>query len=170
VVAAADATGRPLFAANAALEPPADPVGALWQLATTLREHRGDGHIASLVSEGITGLQAHVLQVANGRFPAGVIRQARGWAEQDWAAAAGALRDRGLLTAEPGPTLTAAGRVLLDGIESRTDERAWSGALSVLGEHGTEEIAAILQPSVRALLASGILPEANPTGLPQPGS
>jgi len=52
VAAAADPTGRPLFAANAALALPGDPVGRLWQLAATLREHRGDGHIAALVSEG----------------------------------------------------------------------------------------------------------------------
>jgi hypothetical protein len=169
VVAAADRTGRPMFAANAALGPPEDPVGELWQLATTLREHRGDGHIAALVYEGITGLQAHVLQIANGRFPSAVIQQARGWPEQDWAAAAGALRDRGLLTGGPDPELTATGRALLDTIESRTDERAWTGGLSVLGERGVQETVAILQPSVRALVASGILPEANPTGLPYPG-
>ena len=169
VVAAADRTGRPMFAANAALEPPGDPVGALWQLATTLREQRGDGHVAALVTEGITGLQAHVLQVANGRFPSGVIRAARGWPEQDWAGAAGTLRDRGLLTAEPDPELTTTGHALLDRIESRTDECAWTGGLSVLGEHGVQEIVAILQPSVHALVTSGILPEVNPTGLPRPG-
>jgi hypothetical protein len=169
VVAAADRTGRPMFAANAALEPPGDPIGALWQLTTTLREQRGDGHIAALVTEGVTGMQAHLLQVANGRFPGAVIRQARGWPEQDWAVAAGTLRDRGLLTAEPDPKLTPVGHALLNGIESRTDERAWTGGLSVLGEHGVEEIVAILQASVRALSASGILPEVNPTGLPHEG-
>ena len=71
VAAAADPTGRPLGAANAALELPGDPLGRLWQLATTLREHRGDGHIAALVTEGITGLQAHLLQSASGHIPRG---------------------------------------------------------------------------------------------------
>jgi hypothetical protein len=60
VAAAADPTGRPLGAANAALELPGDPLGGIWQLATTLREHRGDGHIAAMVNEGITGLEAHL--------------------------------------------------------------------------------------------------------------
>ena len=77
VAAAADPTGRPLFAANVAVRPPDDPVGELWQLTTTLREHRGDGHIAAMVTEGITGLQAHLLQVADGRFPEALIRQAQ---------------------------------------------------------------------------------------------
>ena len=165
VAAAADPTGRPLFAANAALQPPADPVGRLWQLATTLREHRGDGHVAALVTEGITGLQAHLLQVANGRFPEALIRQVRGWPDQEWAAAAETLRSRGLLAPFATPTLTAAGRAALDAIEAHTDERAWTGGLSLLGEEGTEKVIRLLRPSVRAVVASGMLPEANPTGL-----
>jgi hypothetical protein len=169
VAAAADPTGRPLFAANAALPAPEDAIGRLWQLATTLREHRGDGHIAVLVTEGISGLQAHLLQVAEGRFPAALIRQVRGWPEAEWAAAAQSLRDRGLLTAGPVPELTSAGRAVLAEIESRTDERAWTGALAPLGEQGAEEVIALLQPSVRAVVASGIMPEVNPTGLPYPG-
>jgi hypothetical protein len=165
VAAAADPTGRPLFAANAALQPPADPVGRLWQLATTLREHRGDGHVAALVTEGITGLQAHLLQVANGRFPEALIRQVRGWPDQEWAAAAETLRSRGLLTPFATPSLTAAGRAALDAIEAHTDERAWTGGLSLLGEEGTERVIRLLRPSARAVVASGMLPEANPTGL-----
>src|SRR5262249_60675664 len=90
VAAGADPTGRPLFAANVAVVPPDDSLGNLWQLATTLREHRGDGHIAAMVSEGITGLEAHLLQAATGRFPQAVIRQGRGWSEDEGAAPAGA--------------------------------------------------------------------------------
>jgi hypothetical protein len=166
VTTAADPTGRPLGAANAALELPADPLGRLWQLATTLREHRGDGHIAALVTEGITGLQAHLLQSASGHIPQAVIQRARiGWTDEDWAGAADALRVRGLLTAGSDPTLTPAGRALLDSIEARTDDRAWSGGLARLGEHGVEEVLTLLRPSVRAVAASGMLPEISPTGL-----
>src|SRR6516162_962700 len=139
VAAAADPTGRPLFAANAALELPDDAVGRLWQLATTLREHRGDGHIAALVTEGITGLEAHLLQSASGHMPQEVLQRARiGWTDEDWAGAADALRDRGLVTAGPGLALTPAGRAVLDSVEACTDERAWSGGLAALGEHGVE--------------------------------
>jgi hypothetical protein len=166
VAAAADPTGRPLGAANAALELPGDPLGRLWQLATTLREHRGDGHIAALVTEGITGLQAHLLQSASGHIPRAVLQRARsGWTDEDWAGAADALRDRGLLTAGPDPALTAAGRTVLDSVEASTDERAWSGGLAPLGEHGAEEVLTLLRPSARAVAASGMLPEINPTGL-----
>jgi hypothetical protein len=179
VAAAADPTGRPLFAANAAVTPPGDALGRLWQVATTLREHRGDGHIAALVSEGITGLEAHLLQAAAGRFPQPVIRQVRGWSEDEWAAAAGALRARGLLTTEGAEaaagaadgalSLTPAGRAVLKTIEAHTDERAWTGGLAALGEQGVEEVLALLRPSARAVAASGMLPEINPTGLSYSG-
>jgi hypothetical protein len=170
VAAAADPTGRPLGAANAALELPGDPLGRLWQLATTLREHRGDGHIAALVTEGIAGPQAHLLQAAAGRFSQAVIQRARiGWTDEEWAAQADALRGRGLLGPGPELTLTPAGRTLLDSVEARTDELAWSGGLAALGEPGVEEVLTVLRPSVRAVAASGMLPEINPTGLPGTG-
>ena len=137
-------------------------------MATTLREHRGDGHIAALVSDGISGLQAHLLQVADGRFPDELIRQVRGWSVTEWAAAAEALQSRGLLTAGTFPQLTHAGREVLDTIEARTDERAWTGGLALLGQHGADEVVALLRPSVRAVVASGMLPDVNPTGLAQP--
>jgi hypothetical protein len=174
VAAAVDPTGRPLGAANAALDLPGDPLGRIWQLATTLREHRGDGHIAAMVNEGITGLEAHLLQAATGRFPQAVIRQVRGWSEGEWAAAADALCARGLLSRDgaAGPdgglSLTPAGRAVLDTIEAHTDERAWTGGLAALGERGVEEVLALLRPSVRAVAASGMLPDINPTGLPYP--
>src|SRR6266516_3641619 len=90
-----------------------------------------------LVTEGITGLQAHLLQSASGHIPQPVLRQARtGWTDEDWAGAADALCDRGLLTAGPDPALTPAGRAVLDSVEASTDERAWSGGLAALGAGG----------------------------------
>ncbi|HTY27800.1 MAG TPA: hypothetical protein VMD51_06595, partial [Mycobacterium sp.] len=53
--------GRPLFAANLALPWPATALAALWHATTLLREHRGDGHVAALVAEGIGGREANVL-------------------------------------------------------------------------------------------------------------
>jgi len=165
VAAAADPTGRPLYAANAALPLPDDDIAKLWQLTATLREHRGDGHVAALVTEGITGLEAHLLQVADGRFPEALIRQARGWPDEEWAAAGEALRSRGLLTPDASPALTAAGHAALAAVEAHTDGQAWTGGLSRLGEDGAEEVIALLQPSVRALIATGMLPPVNPAGL-----
>jgi hypothetical protein len=164
VAASLDPTGRALYAANSELALPDDPVAALWQLATTLREHRGDGHVAALLAAGVTGLEALLLQVGAGKFPAELMRSVRGWSERDWAAGAKALRSRGVLD-EDG-RLTGWGREFLDAIEERTDERAWTGGLAALGEHGVERVLTTLRPAVQALRHAKMLPEVNPTGLP----
>ncbi len=165
LIVRADPTGRPLFAANAAVPPGDDSVEALWQFATSLREHRGDGHVAALVASGISGLEAHLLQVGAGRLPLAVILPARGWSEHEWAAAADRLRDRGLLSGDAPPALTDHGRACLSEIESATDNSAWTGALAPLGESGVTELLSLIRPAVRAVRASGILPAINPTGL-----
>jgi hypothetical protein len=171
VAARLDLTGRPLGAANAALPLPEDPVAALWQLSATLREHRGDGHVAALVAAGISGLEAHALQVAAGRFTKSTIQTARGWSDSDWSAAAARLRERGvlergLLDTAGSSALTAAGQSLLADIEDRTNSVAWSGGLSALGTDGVDEVCSLLQPAVAAVRASGLLPADNPAGLP----
>lgn len=164
VVSALEPTGRPLGAANAALPLPADPVAALWQLATTVREHRGDGHVAALVHAGLSGLDALLLQAALGRVPSPAMRQARGWSEEAWARGRASLTTRGLL-ADDGPT--ARGRALLASVEEWTDASAWDSGLAVLGETGVNQVAATLTPAVDAVWRSGMLPEANPIGLPR---
>src|SRR5690606_25385894 len=79
VVAGLRDEGRPLCAANRALEPGDDPVEELWQHATTLREHRGDGHVALLTAAGIDGCQAHVVAAAAKGLPRDMVLRARGW-------------------------------------------------------------------------------------------
>ncbi|HEY9473258.1 MAG TPA: hypothetical protein VIS06_05320, partial [Mycobacteriales bacterium] len=80
-----DPAGRVLGAANAALPRPDDPLARLWQAATTLREYRGDGHIAALVAVGVDGCEALVWRQAR---DGGVgEREYRGWTEEQWAAA-----------------------------------------------------------------------------------
>ena len=164
VAASMDPTGRALYAANAELPMTDDPVAGVWQLATALREHRGDGHVAALLAAGVTGLEALVLQVGAGKFSAELMRSVRGWSTEDWDVAARALRSRGILD-EDG-LLTAWGKEFLDAIEERTDERAWTGGLAALGEDGVDRVLATLRPSVVKLWESGMLPEVNPTGLP----
>ena len=63
--------GRVMYAGLRTLPMPAEPVARLWHAANMLREHRGDGHIAALVSERIGGTEAHVLSaLASGIYPA----------------------------------------------------------------------------------------------------
>jgi hypothetical protein len=80
---AADPAGRPLAAANSALDWPAEPHLQLWQAATILREHRGDGHLAALLTAGLDPVEALVSFAAIGA--ASVERFAgRGWTPQEW--------------------------------------------------------------------------------------
>ncbi len=62
--------GRPMYAALRAIPVPDDAVGRLFHAASLLREHRGDGHIAALMSEGVGGLEAHVLFALDIHMPA----------------------------------------------------------------------------------------------------
>src|SRR6185437_13615666 len=59
-----DFAGRVLSAANSGLPVSGDPLTRLWQAATLLREHRGDGHFAALAAADIDGCEAVVLRCA----------------------------------------------------------------------------------------------------------
>src|ERR1700722_13539014 len=87
--------GRPLGAANLALDWPDEPRLALWQAATVLREQRGDGHIAALVAAGLDGRQALVTMAATGAVPKELLQAARGWDDDAWDEARGELIERG---------------------------------------------------------------------------
>ena len=98
IVGAGTPLGRPLFAANRDVLPLGDPIAQLWQHCTTLREHRGDGHVIALAAAGIDGCQAHQLLIAAQGLPIEVFRDNRGWTHDQWEDAAQRLRARGLLT------------------------------------------------------------------------
>lgn len=165
VLPALDSTGRPLGAANAELPLPDDPLTRVWQLATTLREHRGDGHVAALTSAGVGGPEPHLLQSAAKGLPAEQLRGVRGWTPEDWADAAQRFTERGLLNGEQ---LTDAGRELLDAVESTTDDLAWTGGLQALSVNGVDAVIDALQPAVQAVVSSGVIPYPNPMGAPKP--
>jgi hypothetical protein len=160
--AAADTQGRVLAAANQTLPLPDAPHLALWQACTTLREHRGDGHVAALVAHGLDPVRAHLLKAGAGEADGDVLRDGRRWPEEDWRDGAARLHAAGL-TDDRG-ALTAAGRALHERVESATDsaaERPWQ----VLGERDTARLAELLTPLAAAVLDSGAMPVPNPVGL-----
>lgn len=156
----ADPGGRVLAAANAALPRPRDVTGRLWQAATTLREHRGDGHVAALVSAGLDGCEALALRAAlDGTREA--VQPYRGWTDEEWSAATGRLADRGWLDRSGG--LTDEGRARHRAIEEATDEaadRPWDR----LGPEGVARLTSVLTPV--SDVCSAVLPRPNPIGLP----
>ncbi|WNM32411.1 hypothetical protein RKE30_19325 [Streptomyces sp. Li-HN-5-11] len=160
--AAADTAGRVLGAANQALRRPEQPHVRLWQALTTLREHRGDGHVAVLVARGLGPVAAMVLKAAAGESDGALLRQGRKWDMTAWRAAEAGLRERGWL-GEDG-TLTAAGAAVHADVEARTDaaaEQPWTA----LGKDGSARLAGLLEPLAKAVLDSGVIPSGNPVGL-----
>ncbi len=79
----AETGGRTPGAANAALDWPDQPLAALWQAAPVLREVRGDGHVAALLTAGLSGLGALVLRAASD-LDRTVLQPACGWTDQEW--------------------------------------------------------------------------------------
>lgn len=154
--------GRPLFAANLALPWPEEPLAALWQAATLLREHRGDIHTAVLSAAGVTGRESNVFHAATGGVPREYIARTRDYSDDEWATHERHLADRGLLGDDG--SITDAGRNLKHDIESTTDALALS-ALDALSDDEVETLFQALTPISRAVVAGGDQPAITPMGL-----
>ncbi len=153
--------GRPLFAANAALPWPDDPIAALWHAATLLREHRGDGHVAALTAAGIAGREANVLHFTSVDAPPQIRVTGRDYDDAEWDANVGALAERGLMT--DFGQLTDGGRLLKQDIEDRTDLIALR-AYAALTDDELERLIDGLTPLATAVVASGDFPAVSPIG------
>ncbi len=160
--ACADTSGRVLGAANQALERPDRPTARLWQALTTLREQRGDSHVAVLVGLGLGPVEAMVLKAAAGESDGTFLRETRKWPQDAWAAAVARLRADGRLTADG--ALTPAGAALRAEAEALTDAAA-EGPWTALGAERSGRLAALLEPLARTVGESGLLPPGNPVGL-----
>lgn len=164
-VAGCDMTGRAMGAANQAVTAPDESHLRLWQALTALREFRGDGHVHCLVDAGVTPAHALVLQAATGRSPEDGLRANRGWTDDEWAAAARALVNRGLIDGDR--RITAAGAELRQRIEDGTD-RMSQPIVAAIGEPAAEELVSLLQPLAVAVMEAGAVPPHNNMGVPWP--
>lgn len=153
--------GRPMAAANAALPWAAEPHVQLWQAATVLREHRGDGHLAALLTGGLDAVESLASFAAIGAAAEETFAS-RGWSGKEWAAARDRLTHRGLLARDG--TATDAGHALRQAVERRTDELA-AGPWRALGADDTERLADLLGGPWVAVLSSGLLPQENTLGI-----
>ena len=145
--------GRPLYAGNASLPWPDLPHLQLFHAVTLLREFRGDGHVAALVVEGIGGLEAAVMHVAQGdswtREP---LRKTRAYSTEEWDAAVQQLRARGWL--DDAEQFTDAGREVRSRIEDRTDVLALP-AWERLGEDSCRRLRELVRPLSTAVVEGG---------------
>ncbi|MFI8067628.1 hypothetical protein ACIF85_02425 [Streptomyces sp. NPDC086033] len=147
---------RPLYSAHADLPVPQEPHLAFWHAATLLREHRGDGHLAALMSAKLDGLEALVTHTATGRgmTPSWVFTT-RGWTRQEWDAAVGRLRERGLLEADG--ELTERGVALREEIEAETD-RLDRAPYEHLGAEDVRRLTELATGFARTAMAAGAYP------------
>jgi hypothetical protein len=164
VIAAADGSGRALFSANRQLQPGDDPVECLWQACTSLREHRGDGHVAALTTAALDGCEALVLFAASEGLPGSLFLHSRGWTDEQWEAAEQRLVERGFLG---GGGITRAGRALRRRIEQTTDGLA-GAPFGTLRDDERARLLGGLQELSRSVLEASVIPFPNPIGLPSP--
>lgn len=144
-----DLAGHVLGAAHAALHVPDEPLTRLWHAAGVLREHRGDGHVAALVTHDLDGVESLVFR-ASIDIPRAALQPFRGWTDEEWDAAHERLAGRGVL----------GDRDLLDSIEAATDRaaiRAWRGM-------DLDRVRAVLSPVATA--CGSVIPAVSPLGLP----
>jgi hypothetical protein len=162
-VAGVPVDGRPLFAANTALDWPDQAHLALWHATTLLREHRGDGHISALLSAGVGPCEAHVLRTADQSAPPDSIQPHRGWSDADWSAATDRLRANDWLDAAGRPTDQ--GRRVRAEIERDTDRLS---AALVGRIRDRTEVARIMGWVTDRITRARVVPYPNPIGVPDP--
>jgi len=155
-----DCCGRVLASANAALPRPDGQLARLWHATTVLREHRGDGHVAALVAEGLDGCEALVIRCALD-VRREVLQPYRGWTDEEWDDATARLTTRGWL--KPDGSITPDGRSRHQALEAATDLAA-SRVWSAFRRTELDQLAAALKPISTACRAE--LPQLNPIGLP----
>ncbi|MFF3644313.1 hypothetical protein [Streptomyces sp. NPDC002564] len=160
----APSLARPLFAANRDLAHRADPVERLWQLATCIREFRGDAHVAVLADHDLDARESLVLAAATDRVDPSGIRQDRGWSEEEWTSSMDRMRARGLL--DTAGRITERGLTERELIEDDTDRLA-ARLLRPLARTEADTLLAALEPAARHILDSDVLPFPNPIGLPR---
>ena len=147
----APSEGRPMYAALRALPVPDDAVGRLFHAASLLREHRGDGHIAALMVEGVGRLEAHVLLALDMGMPAEKFGRIHHLPAAQLAEVIDGMRRRDLI-GEDG-WLSESGRAVKQRVEALTDDLA-ARPYESLEPDELDELMATLEPLATLLLAA----------------
>ncbi len=111
-----------MYAALRAISIPDDAVARLFHAASLLREHRGDGHIAALMIEGVGGLEAHVLLALDMGMQAEKFGRIHHLPTAQLVTVIDGMRGRGLIGDDG--WLSEKGRAVKQRVESLTDDLA----------------------------------------------
>jgi hypothetical protein len=148
--AAGSAGGRFLYAGLRSLGIPSTPWGALWRAVDSVREHRGDSHIAAWISAGLDPVEAGLLTEVYYGMPTKRYHRGRGWTERALDAGLDRLRARHLIDGDP-VNLTEGGRALRESIEVATDVQQRSIREAIGDDY--EELLSIIEPWAGAIVA-----------------
>ena len=143
--------GRPMYAALRALPIPSDVVARLFHAASLLREHRGDGHIAALMVEGLGGLEAHVMVALDMDVPPEQFGRLHHLPPAQIAAVLDGMRARGLIDGDG--RFSEQGRAVKQRVEAITDELA-AKPYDSLEPDELEELFITLEPLAAPLVAA----------------
>jgi hypothetical protein len=147
----APSEGRPMYAALRALPIPGEVVARLFHAASLLREHRGDGHIAALMVEGVGGLEAHVLLALAMEMPAEKFGRVHHLPAAQLGAVIDGMRDRGLIGDDG--WLSEQGRAVNQRVEALTDDLA-AKPYESLEPGELNQLMAALEPLAALLVAA----------------
>lgn len=114
-----DGMGRPLFSALRELPVPTSAAGRLWRAAELVREHRGDGHLAAGLADGLDAVEMNVFTELWLGYRFGEYSGTRGWSAERLQQALGSLAARGWVSGE---NLNEAGTRARIELENRTDD------------------------------------------------
>jgi hypothetical protein len=143
--------GRPMYAALRGIPVPDEAAARLFHAASLLREHRGDGHIAALMVEGVGGLEAHVLLALDMSLPAKKFGRVHHLPATQLDAVIDGMRARGLIRADG--WLSDLGRAVKQRVEALTDDLA-AKPYESLEPHELDELMVALEPLATLLLAA----------------
>ena len=140
-----------MYAALRAIPIPEDVVARLFHAASLLREHRGDGHIAALMIEGVGGLEAHVLFALDMGMPAKKFGRIHHLPAAQLATVVDGMRDRDLIGDDG--WLSQQGRAVKQRVEALTDSLA-AKPYESLEPDELDELVASLEPLATLLLGA----------------
>lgn len=143
--------GRALYAALRTMPVPTEPSARLWHGANLLREHRGDGHIAALVTLGISGTESHVLHTLADGVPVDQFGRLWHLPPANLDRVIDAMRASNLIDNDG--WLSPAGTQLKERLEALTDQLA-APAYDVLDESRLDQLIDDLEPLAARLTAT----------------